>query len=53
MIAVVAAHARCRWRSIDRDRRTMVGHCFIQINNAVVDSVFAIELDVFSRIKNC
>ena len=51
MIAVVAAHVRCRWRSIDRDRRTMAGHCFIQTNNVVGDSVFAIELDVFFAYK--
>ena len=47
MIAVVAAHVRCRWRSIDRDRRTMAGHGFIQINIGMGDSVFVIVLGVF------
>ena len=51
MIAVVAAHVRCRWRLINRDRRTMAGRCFIQINIHAGDSVFAIVLVVSPRIK--
>ena len=47
VIVVVAAHVRCRWRSTDRDRRTMVGRCFIQINNRAADSIFAILVGVF------
>ena len=47
IIAVVAAHVRCCWRSTDRDRRTMAGRCFIQINIRAGDSVFAIDLGVF------
>ena len=47
IIAVVAAHVRCRWRLTDRDGRTMAGWCFIQINIRAGDSVFAIVLGVF------
>ena len=53
IIAVVAAHVRCRWRLTDRDRRTMVDRCFIQINIRAGDSVFAIVLGVFCVYKNC
>ena len=53
IIAVVAARRSCslrwRWRSIDRDRLTMAGRCFIQINSRVCDAVFAIVLGVFHR----
>ena len=47
IIAVVAGHVRCRWRSIDRDRRTMACLCFIQINSRVRDAVFPIVVGVF------
>ena len=42
---------RCRWRLIDRDRRTMAGRCFIQINIGAGDSVFAIVVGVFRIYK--
>ena len=47
MIAVVAAHVRCRWRSIDSDRRTMASRCCIQINIGTGDSAFSIVFGVF------
>ena len=47
MIVVVAAHVCCQWRSTDRDRRTIAGRCFIQINICAVDSAFTIVLGVF------
>ena len=46
-VSVVAAHVRCRWRSTDRDRRTMAGRCFIQIHIRAGESVFAIVLGEF------
>ena len=53
--AIIAVLARsctlcCRWLSIDRDRRTMAGRCFIQINSRICDAgdaVLAIVLGVF------
>ena len=51
MIAVVAAHVRCRWRSIDRDGQTMASRCFIQINIGAGDSVFVIVFVVFAYKK--
>ncbi len=50
IIAVVAAHVRCRWRSIDRDRRTMVSRCLIQYKR-VRESVFAIVFGSYISYK--
>ena len=52
MIAVVAAHVGPYVvAGRDRDRRTMAGHYFIQINIGAGDSVFAIVLGVFACKK--
>ena len=50
IIAVVASHVRYRWRSIDRDRRTMASRCLIQ-KKLVRESVFAIVFGSYISYK--